>query len=128
MFDAEAGAFPVTATSGDWSAPEAEFIVGHRQQNGDYLHIDVDKAGTYYVIDLWRHDGQRITPGTYVDQKARVIGKGLHCDDNAADFTIDRLELTEQGFVAVLDGSVEHRCGTGPDNAFRAKFHYVRGA
>jgi hypothetical protein len=128
FFDAEAGAFPITATSGDWSAPQAKFIVSRRPWDDNNLHIDVEQAWTHHVVELFRHDGDPITTGTYNDQKALVISKGLGCYDNAADFTIDRLDLDEQGIVLALDGSVEHRCGDKPDNAFRAKIHYVRGA
>lgn len=128
VFDAEANAFPITATSGDWTAPQAEFIVSQRVWDDNTLHVDVERAGTVYVVDLSRHDGAPIAPGTYTDEKALVIHKGLGCIDKSADFTIDRLDLDDQGIVLALDGSVEHRCGDKPDNAFRAKIHYVRGA
>lgn len=125
-FDAEANAFPISAVSGVWTTPDAEFIVGQRRNNT--LHIDVEsrRARTYFIVDLARHDGLPITPGTYTDQKAWVVEKGLGCIDNAADFTIDRVELDDNGLAIALDGSVEHRCGDKPDNAFRAKIHYVR--
>ncbi|GGN15647.1 hypothetical protein GCM10011609_65350 [Lentzea pudingi] len=127
-FDAEAGAFPISAVSGEWTTPDAEFIVGQRGWDDNTLHIDVEsrQARTYYVVDLSRHDGLPITPGTYTDERAIVIEKGLGCIDDKADYTIDRLELDDRGFVTALDGSVEHRCSDKPDNAFRAKISYRR--
>ncbi|MGW6448083.1 hypothetical protein [Lentzea sp. NPDC055074] len=127
-FDAEANAFPISSVSGEWSTPDAEFIVGQRRNNT--LHIDVEssKARTYYVVDLSRHDGLPITPGTYTDERAIVIGGGFYCADDKADFTIDRVDLDEGGLATALDGSVEHRCGDKPDNAFRAKISYRSGA
>lgn len=128
VFDAEANAFPIAATSGEWTTPQTEFIVGQRGWDNNTLHVDVDnpQAKTYYVVDLSRHDGNPITPGTYTDERAIVIEKGLGCIDDKADFTIDRLDLDDQGIVTALDGSVEHRCGDKPDNAFRAKISYRR--
>lgn len=130
IFDAEANAFPITAVKGELTTPQTEFIVSQRVWDNNTLHVDAsnDRTRTYYTVDLSRHDGNLITPGTYTDQKALVINWNLGCVDNAADFTIDRLDLDDQGIVLALDGSVEHRCGDEPDNAFRVKIHYVRGA
>jgi hypothetical protein len=128
VFDAEAGAFPITATSGEWTTPQTEFIVSQRVWDDNTLHVDVEnsQARTYYVVDLSRHDGHPITPGTYTDQRAKVIRFNLGCIDDKADFTIDRLDLDDRGIVTALDGSVEHRCGDKPDNTLRVKIHYVR--
>lgn len=128
LFDAEPGAFPISSVRGEWTTPDAEFIVGRRGWDANTLHIDVEsrQAGTYYVVDLSRHDGKPITVGTYTDERALVIEKSLGCVDDKADYTIDRLELDDRGLVTVLDGSFEHRCGDKPDNAFRAKISYRR--
>ncbi|MGW4209877.1 hypothetical protein ACWEIJ_17955 [Lentzea sp. NPDC004789] len=130
VFDAEAHAFPITATSGKWTTPETEFIVSQRVWDDNTLHVDVDnpQARTYYVVDLSRHDGNPITPGTYTGQRAKVISWNLGCIDDKADFTVDRLDLDDRGIVTALDASVEHHCGDKPDNALRVQIHYVRSA
>ncbi|MFI6101604.1 hypothetical protein ACIA8G_39170 [Lentzea sp. NPDC051213] len=129
MFDAEANAFPITATSGDWTAPLSEIRVGQRVWDNNTLRVyaENNELQTYYVVELSRHDGQPITPGTYTDQKALVINKSLGCYDNTADFTVERLDIDAEGLLTAFDGAVEHRCGPEPDNALRVKVHFVRG-
>lgn len=129
VFDAEVNAFPITATNGELTTPQTELIVSQRGWDNNTLHVSAsnDRTRTYYTVDLSRHDGNLITPGTYTDQKALVINWGLGCIDDKADFTVDRLDLDDLGIVTAFDGSVEHRCGDKPDNALRVKVHYVRG-
>ncbi|WP_439660871.1 hypothetical protein ACSHWB_04780 [Lentzea sp. HUAS TT2] len=125
-FDADANAFPITATQGTWTTPQ--FVVSQRAWDDNTLHIDVSGPGARYTVDLSRHDGTPVATGTHTDQKALVINKGLGCRDLAADYTVDRLDLDDQGVVTALDLSLEHRCGDSPDNALLVNVHYVRGA
>jgi hypothetical protein len=126
VYDAEANAFPITAVNGELATPQTELIVSQRVWDNNTLHVSAsnDRTRTYYTVDLSRHDGNLITPGTYTDQKALVINWNLGCIDDRADFTVDRLDLDDRGIVTAFDGSVEHRCGDKPDNAFRAKISY----
>lgn len=127
-FDAKANAFPITATQGTWTTPQAEFIVSQRAWDDNTLHIDVSGPGARYTVDLSRHDGTPVATGTHTDQKALVINRGLGCRDLTADFTVDRLDLDDQGIVTALDVSLEHRCGDSPNNTLLVNVHYVRGA
>ncbi len=64
VFDAEAHAFPITATSGEWTTPQTELMVSRRVWDDNALHVYVgnSQANTYYVVDLSRHDENSITP------------------------------------------------------------------
>lgn len=124
---AGANAFPITATSGDWTAPLAEIRVGHRAEDDAIrVHAESDKLRTYYTLELSRHDGKPITPGTYTDQKVLVINRNLGCIDDTANFTVERLDANDQGIITAFDGTAEHTCGDQPDNALRVKVHYQR--
>ncbi|MFD5824519.1 hypothetical protein [Lentzea sp. NPDC060358] len=125
-FDAAANAFPITATSGEWTSPPATFTVSRREWDGNTLHVSVSNAGKTYVVDLSRHDGNPITTGTHTGQKALVVNRNLGCTDTSADFTVDRLDLNDQGVVTALDASVDHRCGDSPTNTLLVHVHYVR--
>jgi hypothetical protein len=126
-FDARANAFPITNVQGTWSTPQARFTVGQRPWDDNTLHVQVSQAGTSYVIDFSRHDGAPVTTGTHTGQKVLVVNRNLGCRDLGADFTVDRLDLDDNGIVTALDASAEHRCGDDATNALLVKIHYVRG-
>ncbi|MFD9699599.1 hypothetical protein [Lentzea sp. NPDC059081] len=122
VFEAAAQAFPITATSGDWTAPPAQIQVS---LTGNAVTVRATNQTQTYVVELERHDGNPITPGTHTDQKVLVVNRNLGCRDTTADFTVDRLDLDGQGAVTAFDASVVHRCGNRQVNELRATIHFA---
>jgi hypothetical protein len=127
VFDAEPGAWPVHGRSGHWTPPEYEIRVGlRREDNAIRVFAERGDLRDYIVLELSRHDGQLITPGVHTDQKVGVISGPHGCVDDTAEFTVDRVEYSADGWTDVFEAGVEHRCGDRHDNAFRAKVRFTR--
>ena len=90
------------------------------------VKADGPAGGDYLQIDLARHDGQRITEGSYVDQRVRVVNHGIGLIDKGGEFTVEHIAYGPDGNISEFDGAVEHHCSDKPDTTFRAKISYRR--
>jgi hypothetical protein len=124
IWDSDPGAWPTQGASGDWTAPDPFSVWQHPD-----LKVRVKATGPrneYMQIDLARHDGQRITEGSYVDQRVLVLYGGFVHTDNGAEFTVDHLAYGPDGNISEFEGSVEHHGSDQPGSTFRAKISYRR--
>ncbi|MEU0884695.1 hypothetical protein ABZ345_39400 [Lentzea sp. NPDC005914] len=127
-FEAEANAWPVHGRSAHWSAPAEEIRVGlRRSDNAIRVHAEHNGLDDYVLVELSRHDGQLITPGSYHDEKVLVVNGGYACRDDTADFTVDRVEYNADGWTDVFQASIIHTCRDDlPSNAFRVRVDFNR--
>jgi hypothetical protein len=127
IWDSDKGAFPTEGRSGTWTPPEL-FSVREDPEEGNLIRIKGESSDgwEYLMIELYRHDGQRITEGHYTDQKVLVVNRGLGSYDNGGDFAVEHIAYNAEGLISEFDGAVEHHVGDRPDSTFRAKISYRR--
>ncbi|MCG8922419.1 hypothetical protein [Lentzea sp. CC55] len=125
IWDSDAGAHPTQGRSGNWTPPEL-FSVRNEEENRIRVQGEDSTGWEYLVIELGRHDGLRITEGSYVDQRALVVNRGLGWWDEAAEFTVDHIAYDADGRISELEAAVEHHYRDQPDTEFRAKVSYRR--
>lgn len=124
IWDSDPGAWPTQGRSGDWYAPDPFSVWEHAD-----LKLRVKATGPrneYMQIDLARHDGLRITEGSYADQQVAVLSNGFRHVDDGAEFTVEHLAYGPDGTISEFDGAVEHHYHDQPNTTFRAKISYRR--
>ncbi|MDX3656015.1 hypothetical protein PV646_01735 [Streptomyces sp. ID05-26A] len=124
IWDSDPNANPTQGRSGNWYAPDPFSVWEHPD-----LELRVKATGPhneYMQIDLARHDGQRITEGSYVDQRVTIVSGGFMHADDGAEFTVEHLVRGPDGNISEFEGAVEHHGSDEPDSTFRAKISYRR--
>ncbi|MBM7771675.1 hypothetical protein JOD54_001879 [Actinokineospora baliensis] len=133
-FAAEPGAFPVSATSGEWATPVQE-VRAWEHDNVITVDGETDNGFTWLVVELAGADGAPLAPGTYTGVTNRylhpenagitVISNGLACGEDHAEFTIGTLERdASTGRLTALDVAITHRCGAPTAPALTATAHF----
>lgn len=127
LWDSDARSWPTEGRSGNWTPPELFSVWEHPEKN-NLIRIqgEASNGWDYLMIELYRHDGQRITEGHFEDQKVLVVNKGFGWYDNAGDFDVEHIAYDADGKISEFDGSVEHHYEDRPDGTFRAKISYRR--
>lgn len=127
IWDSDARAWPTDGRSGTWTPPEL-FSVREAPEEGNLIRIKGESTDgwEYLMIELYRHDGQRITEGHFEDQKVLVVNKGFGWYDEAGDFDVTHIAYNDEGLISEFEGSVEHHYLNRPDSTFRAKISYRR--
>jgi hypothetical protein len=128
-FAAEAGAFPLSDSSGHWSTPGHEIVV-REYENTIKIDSGTWDGRNFTRIELSRPDGTPLGLGAHQQGqtpetiRTLVIHGGLGCVDGHAAVLIDRIDRHADGTLIALDANLEHRCSgpTGP--ALRAQVHY----
>jgi hypothetical protein len=124
IWDSDPGSSPAEGRSGTWTPPDLFSVWEHPNR---MIRVKANGPRNEYLqIDLARHDGQRITEGSYANQPVRVVNGGLGPLDEHGVFTVDHLAYGEDGNISEFDGAVEHHGGDQPGPTFRAKIHYRR--
>ncbi|MET9231677.1 hypothetical protein [Lentzea sp. NPDC003310] len=127
IWDSDAGAWPTEGRSGTWTPPEL-FSVREDPEEGNLIRVKGESADgwEYLMIELYRHDGQRITEGDFTDQRVLVVNHGLGWYDDGAEFAVEHIAYNDEGVISEFEGSVEHHYRDEPDSTFRAKISYRR--
>lgn len=125
IWDSEPNSSPAEGRSGTWTPPD-DFSVWEHPDHMIRVKADGPAGGDYLQIDLARHDGQRITEGSYVDQRVRVVNRGIGPIDKGGEFTVEHIAYGPDGNISEFEGAVEHHGSDQPDTTFRAKISYRR--
>ncbi|HEX7305797.1 hypothetical protein [Lentzea sp.] len=125
IWDSDEHAHPTQGRSGTWTPPE---LFSAREHPGNTIRIKGESPDgrEYLMIELTRHDGQRITEGPHEDQKVLVVNRGLGWVDEAGDFDVDHVAYGSDGQISEFDAAIEHHYLDEPDTTFRAKVSYRR--
>jgi hypothetical protein len=126
IWDSDKDSWPTEGRSGNWTPPEL-FSVREYPEEGNLIRIKGESSDgwEYLMIELSRHDGQRIGEGHFADQKVLVVNHGFSAYDNGGDFAVEHISYNADGLISEFDGAVEHTRGR-PDSTFRAKISYRR--
>ncbi|MFJ8961046.1 hypothetical protein ACIRG5_16820 [Lentzea sp. NPDC102401] len=127
IWDSDASAWPTQGRSGTWTPPEL-FSVREDSEEGNLIRIKGESSDgwEYLMIELYRHDGQRITEGHFEDQKVLVVNHGFGWYDNGGDFDVTHIAYNDEGLISEFDGAIEQHYEDRPDSTFRAKISYRR--
>jgi hypothetical protein len=128
IWDSDPDASPTHGNSGSWTPPEL-FSVREDPEEGNLIRIKGESPGggqDYIMIQLARHDGQRIGEGHFADQKVLVVYHGLGWWDEGGDFAVEHIAYNDEGLISEFEGAVEHHYKDEPNTTFRAKVSYRR--
>jgi hypothetical protein len=127
IWDSDAGAWPTHGSSGDWTPPSL-FSVRDDPEQGNLIRIKGESPDErdYIMIELARHDGQRIGEGHFADEKVHVVYHGLGWWDDGGDFAVEHIAYNAEGLISEFDGAIEQHYRDQPDSTFRAKVSYRR--
>jgi hypothetical protein len=125
IWDSDAGSWPTQGRSGTW-APPGLFTVSQHPDNMIRVKGESPDEREYLMIELTRHDGQRISEGHYEDQRVLVVNHGFGWPDDGGDFDVQHIAYGDDGRISEFDGAVEQHYQDRPDSTFRAKISYRR--
>lgn len=127
VWDSDPQAHPTQGRSGTWTPPEL-FSVREDPEEGNLIRIKGESADgwEYLMIELSRHDGQRITEGHFTDQRVLVVNRGLGWYDDGGDFAVEHVAYDDEGVISEFDGAVEHHYRDEPGTTFRARISFRR--
>lgn len=131
----EPGAWPFEG-SAHYAAPGDEIAVWKRD---GVLKIDVQSGLKDLRVELSAPAGEALHTGTYTGARFRgqsdpalstpgifVYTHGNVCSEAYADFTIDRLNPTADGFATDVDLTFVQHCGSPDGPATRGEVHFTR--
>lgn len=132
-YTSEEGAWPLQG-SAHYAGPGDEVRVWKRD---GVLKIDVQSGFKDLRVELSPPAGEALHTGTYTGARHRgqydpalttpgilVVSGSFGCGDDYADFTIDRLEPTEDGLATDVDLTFVQHCGSPDGPATRGEVHF----
>ncbi|MEU0884694.1 hypothetical protein ABZ345_39395 [Lentzea sp. NPDC005914] len=127
IWDSDKDSSPTHGSSGSWTPPSL-FSVREDPEKGNLIRIKGESPDErdYIMIELARHDGQRIGEGDFADERVHVVYHGLGSWDEGGDFAVEHIAFNAEGLISEFDGAAEHHNGDRPDSTFRAKVSYRR--